>query len=125
MARSKSVERQAFWRRLLERHATSGMSVARFCARAGVSTGSFYRWQRELRQPNGKLGGENQEGRESADARTLLPVRVLSEPSTQPEIEVAWPGGIVVRIWRGCDVPQLREVLRIVQQFAPGGGSSC
>jgi hypothetical protein len=42
MARSSDPAKAAQWRRRLERFGSSGVSVARFCRREGVSVASFY-----------------------------------------------------------------------------------
>ena len=39
---------EAGWRSLLARHAESGLSTRAFCAEAGVSSKSFYRWRSRL-----------------------------------------------------------------------------
>ena len=39
---------EATWRGLLARHAASGLSTVAFCAEAGVSSKSFYRWRSRL-----------------------------------------------------------------------------
>ena len=39
---------EAAWRGLLARHAESGLSPVAFCAEAGVSSKSFYRWRSRL-----------------------------------------------------------------------------
>ena len=39
---------EAAWRSLLARHAESGLSTGAFCAEAGVSSKSFYRWRSRL-----------------------------------------------------------------------------
>ena len=39
---------EAAWRGLLARHAASGLSTVAFCAEAGVSSKSFYRWRSRL-----------------------------------------------------------------------------
>ena len=39
---------EASWRGLLARHAASGLSTVAFCAEAGVSSKSFYRWRSRL-----------------------------------------------------------------------------
>jgi len=36
------------WRRLIEQHERSGLTVTAFCERAGVSQASFYGWRRKL-----------------------------------------------------------------------------
>ena len=39
---------RAQWQALLARSARSGLSVAEFCRREGVSTASFYTWRKRL-----------------------------------------------------------------------------
>ncbi len=41
------------WRALLSRFSASGLSVAAFCDREGVSTASFYRWRGLIEQLDG------------------------------------------------------------------------
>ncbi len=49
MARAKrSVEKESFWRLVIEEFATSGLSVRTFCGREGLSEASFYAWRRTL-----------------------------------------------------------------------------
>jgi hypothetical protein len=37
------------WRRIIEQHQRSGLTVTAFCRRVGVSQASFYGWRRKLR----------------------------------------------------------------------------
>jgi len=48
MTRRGSSSKRAEWRERLGRHRRSGLSVARFCEREGVSTASFYSWRKRL-----------------------------------------------------------------------------
>lgn len=48
MARTKKPDREHTWRQRLQRHATSGLSIAAFCAREAVSASSFHAWRRRL-----------------------------------------------------------------------------
>jgi len=49
MARALTREERAVWKDRISRQATSGESVAEFCAREQVSDASFYRWKRNLK----------------------------------------------------------------------------
>ena len=49
MARALTREERADWKDRIQRQATSGVSVAEFCAREQVSDASFYRWKRNLK----------------------------------------------------------------------------
>lgn len=56
---SDDTTREA-WRKRFQRFAKSGLPVARFCARQGVSVASFYNWRKKLmsngsrRRPSGR-----------------------------------------------------------------------
>ena len=53
MSRRSDPRKLAVWRERFERFSSSGLAVARFCAREGVSTASFYNWRKRLR-PKGR-----------------------------------------------------------------------
>ena len=48
MSRPSDPKKLAMWRERFERFSRSGLAVARFCAREGVSTASFYNWRKRL-----------------------------------------------------------------------------
>ena len=48
MARPKDPNLERAWRQRLQRQSTSGLSIASFCAREGVSSASFQAWKRRL-----------------------------------------------------------------------------
>ena len=48
MARPKDPQLERLWRRRLARHSTSGLSVAEYCSREGITVASFYYWRRRL-----------------------------------------------------------------------------
>jgi len=63
VSRPSDPAKLAVWRQRFERFWSSGLSVARFCAREHVSVASFYGWRKKLgskgrrrRRPNGPSG---------------------------------------------------------------------
>ena len=48
MSRSSNPAKVAEWRQRLRRFSTSGLTVARFCAKERVSTPTFYQWRKRL-----------------------------------------------------------------------------
>lgn len=85
------------WRELLARHASSGLSVAAFCASESISVSSFQRW-RALVAP---VGG-------AADARTrtrqeaFVDLGVLgSGGASRLELKLDLGGGLVLHLVRG------------------------
>jgi hypothetical protein len=51
MARPKDLGLEHTWRVRLRRQAASGLPIAEFCSREGISTASFYAWRRRLAAP--------------------------------------------------------------------------
>lgn len=48
MGRVADPRLAAVWRRRVEQQAVSGLSVAEYCGREGISTANFYAWKRRL-----------------------------------------------------------------------------
>ncbi len=106
MARSKrSVEKEEFWRLVLNEHAASGLSIKAFCKRAAVSEASFYFWRREL-------AIRDEQSDQTPSSPVIVPVRVVdSEPNNSQadlavggqrlamssKVEVSVPGGFTLR----------------------------
>jgi hypothetical protein len=49
MSRTPDLKRHALWRECIRRHADSGLTIAQFCAREGLSIATFQSWKRRLR----------------------------------------------------------------------------
>jgi hypothetical protein len=101
--RSRHAVRQA-WVERLQRFADAGLSVSQFCAAEGVSTAAFYSWKRRLAGP--EPGTADPE----AGAR-LLPVRLQAPAAV---VELALPGGAVLRVPAGADAATLRSLLALL-----------
>jgi len=52
MARVPDPQLRDWWQRLIDSFDSQSASVARYCLKHGVSTASFYRWQRKLQSAN-------------------------------------------------------------------------
>jgi len=97
----RSVEKEAFWRRVLDRQRRSGLSVRGFCLREGVSVASFYSWRRKIFERDAQRG-------EAANSRPqgLVPVEVISGEAISPSrpmtgasntLEIITPEGLTLR----------------------------
>ena len=101
------------WRARIERQRRSGMTIAAFCAREGVSTNSFHQWKR-------KFAKTGQPSRQAAAIRPadFLALQLTAEPA-QHVIEVELPNAVLVRL--GADAPSrlasrmLRAAARLPQ----------
>jgi hypothetical protein len=94
--RGRQATRQ-LWADRLARFPDSGLSVTAFCAREGVAPNSFYYWKRRL---TAELAAPDA-------APRFLPVRLAPAAA----VEVALPGGAVVRLTPGCDLAFVRSLL--------------
>lgn len=95
--RSESVTRR---REIVRGQADSGLSVAAYCRRAGVSLSSFYAWRRKLR-----------------DAATFAEVRFTSAaPVDAAAFEVRLPGGRCLVVRPGFDQQTLLELVAALER---------
>ena len=93
------------WQERLLRFEHSGLSVAAFCDREGVSAPSFYAWRRRLRSDPPVQG----------DGPRFLPVHLVAAPP----VELVLPGGAVLRLTAGCDLAFIRSLVDSL------GGAPC
>src|SRR5438309_1662946 len=109
MPKKVSDERKRFWRDLIERQPTSGLSIARFCADVGLSQNAFYVWKKRLTTAPERQATRSPRKyrRKKAVAKSLVRVRVIPDVGQQPptahSIEIAWPNGMALRVPTGCD----------------------
>ncbi len=92
------------WQQRLHRFRDSGLSVAAFCDREGVSTASFYAWRRRLRLDPAPT---------TPDTPRLVPVRLTTPPTGAP-VELLLPSGCMVRLSPDCDLAWLRQLLALL-----------
>lgn len=104
----RDSEKEQFWRRMVQRWRSSGLSVRAFCQNHGLSEPSFYSWRRVLAQ---------------RDARppAFVPVRVAAEPRTTDVdtaggLELVLGHGRVLRIGPAFDAPTLRRLLTLLEE---------
>ena len=104
----RSLEKEEFWRLVIDEHATSGLPIRAFCQREGVAEASFYFWRKELAR-------RDAEQPSPVTSPAFVPVNVIQTAlrdhgdqdqvtgggtpvfGDQPSIEVTVPGGIVMR----------------------------
>ncbi len=95
------------WRKRLDRFDQSELTITEFCELEGYSTASFYQWRRKLR--DGEL----------PDAPAF--VRVDLDSSDLPcgvhrSIEIALPGGAIVKVPSGATVTEQRGLIAAIVQ---------
>jgi hypothetical protein len=101
----RDLDKEQHWRHLIDQWQRSGLSVRAFCQRQHLAVPSFYAWRRTLRQRDA-----------SAPPVTFLPVHVRpDDPDTPPPLELVLANGYCLRIPRGYDDTQLRQLLRTLE----------
>lgn len=117
MARESNSRTAELWRSRIRAWRASGLSVAAYCRRIGVSQPSFYQWRRKL---EGAVGGARDSGanrtRPSPSELSFLPVQVVGVGNAP--LEIVLPNGVVVRVPPGCDRALLRDVVRLWEDEA-------
>jgi hypothetical protein len=118
MARASRAGRRRYWQAVIERQRASGQSIVGFCAKEGLSPGSFHAWKRRLRRAGPKTGRK-------AAAEALVPVQIVSDQvGGVGNLEVQWPGGVVLRL-RGCDAQMVGAVVAAVSARPVRGARQC
>ena len=124
MARLPASDRELFWRRLIDRHVSSRLTVGELCRQAGVSTASFYTWRQRLQAA-------------SSAGSSLVPVRISTESSGRGErdgeiaveltIQLADDSVQAVRVSipPGCDEASIRRVLRAILSAGNQAVATC
>jgi Transposase len=121
MARSSDPAKAAQWRRRLERFGSSGVSVARFCRREGVSVASFYQWRKKL----AAAADTPPSGQRPSRPCAFKPLSITAT-TTSRTIAVHLPGGARLEVPTGDHQAVrvvVRELIRSGRAFEEGGGS--
>lgn len=75
---NRSLEKEQFWRLVLDEQAASGLSVRAFCRQEGISEPSYYAWRRELAVRDAKPASR-------PDKPHVVPVRVIDSKAAGPQ----------------------------------------
>ena len=125
MVRGSNPSKVQEWTERLARFRNSKMSVAQFCDAEGVSSPSFYQWQRKLGKRSVSAGSVKDSAASSRDrpgafqavqvtpSQPLLAARDLAAAPpavTRPVLTVWLPGGIQVQV--ADNLPAIGAVMR-------------
>ena len=112
MGRQSDPRKTAAWERRIARFSDSGLTVARFCVREGVSIATFHYWQRKLRDAS---VDETAWATPAAPVARFDPVEVVSRQA----VTIRFASGAVM------EIPEDREdlvkavVLALATEAAP------
>ncbi len=97
----RDVAKEASWRQVLKRFATSGLSVREFCKREQLTESQFYAWRRTIGERDG----------ESPSAPSFLPMVVSDKPTRESSIAIELVGGRMLRLPTSTPAVWLAELV--------------
>jgi len=104
--KSSDSEPQQFWQMALEACKESGLSIAAFCKKEGITEAAYYYWRRNLR------GGVSKT--EAKSSPNFL--EVVMPRSNNAVLELVFSSGSSLRINPGVDHKMLSQVLSALKQ---------
>ena len=116
MVREVSSRPESEWRGRLAKFRRSGLTVAEFCQREGVSSPSFYQWRSRLERQEQKPNRRSSHGARKAGKRGPF---VAISVSSAAIAEIEFRNGVRVRI-PVADAEALRIVLRTGSDVCQG-----
>jgi hypothetical protein len=102
---SRNLKKEGFWRRMVRRQASSGVSVQAFCRGRGLAAATFYWWRAEL-------------GRRDSVRDSFVPVQVVPDDAhgTGGRIEVVLASGRRLVVSGRVDRAMLADVMALLEE---------
>lgn len=104
--KSSDIEQRQFWHMAFEAHRESGLSVAAFCKKEGISEAAYYYWRR-------KLACGIPKSKEKSSPEFL---EVVLPGNNTMALELVLSSGNTLRINPGADNKILSQVLAALRQ---------
>jgi hypothetical protein len=101
---ARDMKKESWWRRIVQGHSGSGMSVRVWCRRYRVKEVAFYWWRRELAR------------RDAEQPVSFVPVDIREDRAAEQGggIEIMLAGGWCVRVRGRVDRQVLADVLAVM-----------
>jgi len=115
--KQRDLDKEARWREILKRYASSGLSVRAFCQQEQVTESTFYAWRRTIGQRDSET--ESQPvcaGRAKPPA--FVPVVVNGQPELNMPLVLKLAGGLELRLPHSIPVERLAEVVHALESRA-------
>lgn len=104
--RAKDLEKEEYWRLVVEEFEKSGLTVRQFCRREKLREPSFYAWRRELRRRDGDQRADG-----IAPVAPALVEVMTRSPTPAQAIEIETPAGFTIRLGEQVDRELMTSVL--------------
>lgn len=107
----RDAGREARWRELVARQASSGLSVRAFCRREKLAESNFYAWRRTI--------GERDKKARPAEPPAFLSAVVTSSPASETPITIELAGGRRLRMPESTSVERLAKLVHALEMRGP------
>ena len=111
MGRRRSEELWQHWERVVGDQESSGLTVAEFCRRRGISSASFYAWRRKVSVTSPPV---HRRRSWSQACPLFVPLPVSASSAEDTHFEVKLPNGISVNVPPRFEVSPLASLLQTV-----------
>jgi len=113
MASGRNEERWHYWRRILEEHRSSGLSIAAFCRERKLSQASFYSWRHKIAStPTENRVADGGSDAPSSSRPLFVSVPLPDAVPSVGHFEVQLPNGIRVSVPPQFDGATLTRLLQ-------------
>ena len=110
----RDLGREAFWRGVLKRFSSDGLSIRAFCRRERLTESAFFFWRRTIRERDANRG--TQAKRRPMPA--FLPAVVTNEPQRESGVAIELSGGRVLRLPEAMSVCRIAELVHAIDARA-------
>ena len=96
----RTVNKEEFWRALVEEQRQCGLSIRAFCRRKAVSEPSFYAWRKRLQDRDAESMAQAFSNQRLIPVDVIRPAEVDSMPGrdhVKTRLEICTPGGFDVQ----------------------------
>jgi hypothetical protein len=103
---------------LYQRHKNSGLSVEAFCENEIIAPSTFYYWRKKLKDKN-QLPGfipvviDSASSMNHQKSSSMFPQDSALIQSSETNIEVELPNGIIIRLKNGCDFAIIKNLIQL------------
>ena len=102
----RDPQREALWRRLLAKHASSGLSVQEFCRREKLAKSAFYAWRRTICERDS----------ETTESGEFVPAVVLDRRQDDMSILLQLASGDTLKLPESITAERLAELVHALER---------
>ena len=108
--RQRDLDKERFWREVLARQASSGLSGRAFCRQEQLAESAFYAWRRTIALRDGVTNR-----RPPAFVPVVVSDRAPRESSRESSLALEFSGGRVLRLPESIPAQRLAELVHALE----------